>query len=116
MVRKTSSRRPDSSCTLDAWSLIVESKVNQEWHEFVLEPDDQWIGRVHGVVSSLERAWNNHELPPRLPEFPSKAPCSQCPFKADCEKIPVGGWMEDLIDTAAPAAINGVKIKIKKAT
>lgn len=83
---------------LDRWSFIYEAKGDgQQWVEFVYEPTDVDIGKAIGMVNALETAWNDQEMPTRLPEYPDKAPCKQCPFKADCGKISDGGWIDDLV-------------------
>lgn len=77
-------------------SLFYEDKASQDWLELVIERDPKVMAELEKRLGTLNRAWNNHELPDRLPDFPTGYECKSCPFKLDCMRLAEGEWIDDL--------------------
>lgn len=82
---------------MDAIAVVYEDKTTADWREFIIPRDEPALAKLRTRLEELVERWHDQRMPARLPSYPDAAPCSSCRFKADCGRIPTGGWIDDLM-------------------
>ncbi len=94
---------------IDVFSLFYEAKTTQDYVEFLIYRNTEDQRDLRTRLQVLNDAWDRHEMPERLPTYPTEYECKSCPFRPDCARIPVGGWIDDLQGNQPKIVLVGAK-------
>lgn len=74
---------------IDTFSVVYEDKNTQEWKEFRIKREDEYVDAVETEMVNLTSLWGNQTLPPVKPNCLEKTgfEYNGCPFRNICMNI-----------------------------